>query len=123
MLSHLSLGIRELARSRDFYDAVLAALGFERVWTGERGLGYGADGREPLNLFVVAPDADPSSGAAFHLAFRAPDRASVDAFHLAALANGGTDAGAPGPRPQYSATYYAAFVLDPDGHKLEAVHQ
>jgi catechol 2,3-dioxygenase-like lactoylglutathione lyase family enzyme len=62
-------------------------------------------------------------GPGFHLAFDAASRASVDRFHAAALAAGGTDEGGPGPRPHYGATYYAAFVRDPDGHKLEAVHQ
>jgi catechol 2,3-dioxygenase-like lactoylglutathione lyase family enzyme len=122
MLSHLSLGIHDLERSQAFYDAVLGALGYARVWTGARGLGYGSPGREQLNLFVQE-EARVTAGPGFHLAFAAPTPAAVDAFHAAALAHGGHDLGEPGLRPHYGPTYYAAFVLDPDGHKLEAVHQ
>lgn len=122
MLSHISLGVRDLAAAASFYDAALAALGYARLWTGENGLGYGAPGGgEKLNIFRH-DDASPP-GRGFHLAFSAPDRSAVDRFHAAALANGGQDDGAPGLRPRYGAQYYAAFVRDPEGHRLEAVHQ
>ncbi len=122
MLSHVSLGVRDLAAATIFYDAVLAALGYVRLWTGASGLGYGAPGGgEKLNIFAYA-DTSPA-GQGFHLAFAAPDRTAVDRFHAAALSNGGTDSGVPGLRPHYGATYYAAFVRDPEGHKLEAVYQ
>jgi len=122
MLGHISLGVADLARASAFYDAVLFPLGYVRVWTGRDGLGYGPPaGGEPLNIFAH-PDATPP-GPGFHLAFTSPDHAAVDAFHAAALAHGGTDAGAPGLRPSYSGTYYAAFVYDPEGWKLEAVFQ
>ena len=122
MLGHVSLGMRDLARAALFYDAALSALGYVRLWTGEDGLGYGsAGGGEKLKIFERAGASPPGEG--FHLAFEAPDRAGVDRFHTAALAHGGTDAGAPGPRPHYGAHYYAAFVVDPEGHRLEAVHQ
>ncbi len=122
MLGHVSLGVRDLTRAALFYDAVLTALGYVRLWTGEDGLGYGSDGGgEKLNIFERAGASPPGEG--FHLAFAAPDRAAVDRFHAAALAHGGTDAGAPGLRPHYGAHYYAAFVVDPEGHRLEAVHQ
>ena len=122
MLSHVSLGVRDLARAMAFYDASLAPLGYVRLWTGVDGLGYcEPGGGEKLNVFA-REDAAPA-GAGFHLAFVAPDSASVDRFHAAALAHGGTDNGPPGPRPHYGASYYAAFVRDPDGHKLEAVYQ
>jgi catechol 2,3-dioxygenase-like lactoylglutathione lyase family enzyme len=122
MLGHLSLGVRDLARTTLFYDAIFAPLGYVRVWTSDRGIGFGeGHGDERLTLFLK-PDA-VASGPGFHLAFDAPTRAAVDAFHRAALGAGGSDAGAPGLRPRYSETYYAAFVIDPDGHKLEAVHQ
>lgn len=122
MLGHVSLGVRDLTRAALFYDAVLTALGYVRLWTGEHGLGYGsAGGGEKLNIFERAGAASPGEG--FHLAFEASDRAAVDRFHAAALAHGGTDAGAPGLRPHYGAHYYAAFVVDPEGHRLEAVHQ
>lgn len=122
MLSHVSLGTRDLARAATFYDATLAALGYVRLWTGDDGLGYGnAGGSEKLNIFERAGALPPGEG--FHLAFEARDRVAVDRFHAAALAHGGKDAGAPGLRPHYGAQYYAAFVTDPDGHRLEAVHQ
>ncbi len=122
MLGHLSLGVADLDRATAFYDPALAALGYVRVWTGDTGVGYAPPGEnDKLNLFARAGTCAP--GVGFHLAFNAPNRAAVDAFHAAALANGGVDAGSPGLRPHYGARYYAAFVLDPDGHKLEAVHQ
>jgi catechol 2,3-dioxygenase-like lactoylglutathione lyase family enzyme len=123
MLGHVSFGVSDLSRSTAFYDAVLAALGYERVWTGERGVGYAEAGEgDKLNLFQQSGPAS-APGPGFHLAFNAPSRAAVDAFHAAALQAGGRDTGAPGPRPHYGTHYYAAFVLDPDGYKLEAVHQ
>lgn len=122
MLSHVSLGVQNLERAAEFYDAVLGALGYVRLWTREQGLGYGPPGGgEKLNLFLH-PDARPP-GPGFHLAFAALGPADVDRFHAAALATGGIDLGSPGPRPDYGASYYAAFVGDPDGHKLEAVYQ
>ncbi len=123
VLGHLSFGVVDLARAGRFYDAVLAPLGYERVWADENGIGFGEPGAgDKLALFAHPTDARPP-GPGFHLAFNAPSREAVDAFHVAALAAGGKDAGAPGLRPHYSQTYYAAFVIDPDGHKLEAVHQ
>lgn len=124
MLSHASLGVRDLARSTAFYDAALGALGYERVWTDEAAAGYGPPGRnDQLALFVEADPERLCAGSGFHLALRAPGRAEVDRFHAAALAAGGRCDGPPGPRPRYSPTYYAAFVFDPDGHRLEAVYQ
>jgi catechol 2,3-dioxygenase-like lactoylglutathione lyase family enzyme len=123
VLSHLSFGVADLANAAAFYDGALGALGYVRVWSNEDGVGYGATGgNDKLALFPQAGRASPP-GAGFHLAFEAPSRAAVDAFHAAALRLGGRDEGAPGARQHYSPTYYAAFVTDPDGHKLEAVHQ
>jgi catechol 2,3-dioxygenase-like lactoylglutathione lyase family enzyme len=123
VLSHLSFGVADLAKAAAFYDGVLAALGYTRVWSNEDGVGYGvAGGNDRLALFPQTGRLSPP-GAGFHLAFEAPSRAAVEAFHAAALRLDGRDEGAPGARPQYSPTYYAAFVTDPDGHKLEAVHQ
>ena len=121
MLSHLSLGVSDLERSRAFYDAVLAPLGAVRVWDHGRGSGYGPpDGNDKLAIFERGDGTTQlSAGPGFHLAFFAPDQAAVAAFHAAAIAHRGADEGAPGPRPQYGPTYYAAFVRDPDGHKLE----
>src|SRR5436305_1119501 len=107
---HLSIGVRDLAAARRFYDAALGALGLRCVSAGETELGYG---REQGAFWVMAVrrpvPADPESG--LHLCFAAPDRAAVAAFHAAALAAGGRDNGAPGPRPQYGEGYFAAFVL------------
>jgi catechol 2,3-dioxygenase-like lactoylglutathione lyase family enzyme len=122
MLDHVSLGVSDLERSRRFYDAALRPLGLVRIVNFEgRGSDYGA---APGSLGVeftitTEKEAAPSPGA--HVCFRAADREAVQAFHRAALAHGGRDDGAPGPRPQYHASYYAAFALDPDGHRIEAV--
>jgi catechol 2,3-dioxygenase-like lactoylglutathione lyase family enzyme len=123
VLSHLSFGVADLAKAAAFYDGALAPLGYVRVWSNADGVGYGvAGGNDKLALFPQEGRPTPP-GAGFHLAFEAPSRAAVDAFHAAALRLGGRDEGAPGTRPHYSPTYYAAFVLDPDGYKLEAMHQ
>ncbi|MCA9492819.1 MAG: VOC family protein [Myxococcales bacterium] len=124
MLSHLSLGVRDLAAAGRFYDAVLAPLGVVRVWDTPRGIGYGFPGQGDKLALFPHPTSEPlAAGPGFHLAFAAPTPAAVDAFHAAAIAGGGSDEGLPGLRPHYGATYYAAFVRDPDGHKLECVHQ
>ncbi len=125
MLSHVSLGVSDLARSVSFYDAVLGAIGSVRVWSYPTAAGYGPPGGDDrLALFERPSDDAPlAAGAGFHLAFTAPDAAAVDAFWRAATSLGGTDEGAPGPRHQYGPTYYAAFVRDPDGHKLEVKRQ
>ena len=123
MLGHISFGVRDLERSRRFYDAAMGALGYVRLYTSDRILGYGAPGTADARLDIMLhPEPGPPPGPGFHLAFAAPSRAAVDAFHAAALAAGGVDQGGPGPRPHYGPAYYAAFVLDPDGYKLEAKH-
>lgn len=120
MLSHLSLGVQHLERATAFYEAALAPLGVVCVWRNARGSGFGLPGGEDKLALFGRPGAARAPGAGFHVCFAAPTRAAVDAFHAAALKAGGTDAGAPGVRPHYGADYYAAFVLDLDGHKLEA---
>jgi catechol 2,3-dioxygenase-like lactoylglutathione lyase family enzyme len=118
-LDHLTLDVRDLAASRRFYAAALAPWAArEEEVEGSRGTGiaFGPAGAED---FIIQAAGRPTTP--LHVAFLAPDRETVDAFHAAALAAGGTDNGAPGPRPQYHAGYYAAFVLDPDGHNVEAV--
>ncbi len=122
MLDHVSLGVSDLGRSRRFYDAALRPLGLVRIVDFE---GCGSDyGAAPGSLGVeftitVEAGAQPSRGA--HICFRARDREAVEEFHRAALAAGGRDDGAPGLRPKYHASYFGAFVLDPDGHRIEAV--
>ena len=117
LIDHVQLVVRDLAASRRFYSSILGVLGVPISGTGD---GYfWAD-----ELVVSARDSEAADGALTgrtHLAFQARDRALVHAFHGAALAHGGKDNGAPGLRP-YHPSYYAAFVLDPDGNNIEAVH-
>ena len=119
MFDHISFGVRDIARARRFYDAALAPLGVRCHSAAEDSLGYGADGpRFWLSATDHPVPADMRSG--LHVCFSAPDRGAVDAFHAAALATGGSDNGKPGLRPAYADTYYAAFVIDPDGYRIEA---
>lgn len=119
MLDHISIGVRDLKQARAFYDAVLAPLGYSALASGDGYLGYGREGVQLWLTPTTSPvPADPKSG--LHICFRAPDRGAVDAFHAAALAGGGTDNGAPGLRPDYGDSYYAAFAVDPDGYRIEA---
>jgi catechol 2,3-dioxygenase-like lactoylglutathione lyase family enzyme len=127
VLHHVSLGVADIERATCFYDAALAPLGVVRVWSdlrpGEAGqaVGYGrAGGGDALALKQVDGVQDRTRPG-FHLAFGAACRADVDAFHAAALRAGATDNGPPGLRAHYGPGYYAAFVVDPDGHRLEAV--
>ncbi|RFP11770.1 VOC family protein [Duganella sp. BJB488] len=120
MLHHISFGVRDLALTGAFYDAALGALGFRRVFEDDEAIGYGLEDDKDLLCLKLRPDATPP-GAGFHMAFAAPTRAAVDAFHAAALRVGGSDNGAPGLRPDYGDHYYAAFLVDPDGHRIEAV--
>jgi catechol 2,3-dioxygenase-like lactoylglutathione lyase family enzyme len=123
MLDHVSLGVTSLEFSRQFYDAALRPLGIVRTvdFGNGRGSDYGAMAGQLGVEFTIThePGVAPSRG--LHLCFRAADRAAVQAFHAAALAAGGRDDGAPGLRPIYHPDYFAAFVLDPDGHRIEAV--
>jgi len=122
MLDHVSLGVTDLQRSRRFYDAALRPLGLVRtVDFQERGSDYGAIAGQFGVEFTITAESKVSPLSGMHLCFRAPSRASVREFHCAALTAGGQDDGGPGLRPQYHPDYYAAFVLDPDGHRLEAV--
>jgi catechol 2,3-dioxygenase-like lactoylglutathione lyase family enzyme len=119
MLDHISIGVRDIARTKAFYDAALGALGYACLSVGADSLGYGKDA---VQFWISQTDspvsADPKSG--LHVCFQAPTRTSVDAFHAAALDKGGGDNGKPGLRGDYSPTYYAAFAMDPDGYRIEA---
>jgi catechol 2,3-dioxygenase-like lactoylglutathione lyase family enzyme len=125
MFSYVSIGTRNLERSIAFYDAVLAPLGHARIEDYDpdaRSAAWGLDDPGP-HLWVTLPfdgqPAEPGNGSM--VSFLADSRAIVDAFHAAALAQGGSDEGAPGLRPQYGPHFYAAYVRDPDGNKLNAV--
>jgi catechol 2,3-dioxygenase-like lactoylglutathione lyase family enzyme len=122
MLHHASLAVADLQQSSALYDSALGALGYRRVCEAPGFAGYGLeDGCDQFALMEAATAA--SSGAGSHLAFVAPSREAVDAFHRAALQHGATDNGAPALRPHYGPDYYAAFIIDLDGHRIEAVHK
>lgn len=127
MLHHISLGVADIDRAVAFYDAVLEPLGYVRVWDDlrpgedDQAAGYGPSGGGDKLALKSRRGAAHPPGSGFHIAFAAPDRSAVGAFHSAALAHGGTDNGGPGLRPDYGQHYYAAFVIDPDGHRIEAV--
>lgn len=120
MLHHISLGVRDLERAGAFYDAALGAMGYRRVFEDDTAIGYGLIDDQDLLCLKLRDDAH-APGAGFHLAFAASTRAQVDAFYTAALRSGGTGNGEAGLRSDYGDHYYAAFVIDPDGHRVEAV--
>jgi catechol 2,3-dioxygenase-like lactoylglutathione lyase family enzyme len=119
MLNHVSIGVSDIARTKRFYDAALQPLGYRCLSDGAGSLGYGDDA---VAFWIGAAErpvpADAASG--LHFCFTAPTRQSVNAFHAAALGNGGHDNGRPGLREDYGPNYYAAFVVDPDGYRIEA---
>lgn len=122
MLDHITFGVSDFARSVAFYDRAFAPLGISRLFNvplehtdGVKVTGYG-----DLRPFFWIAEQDATHGK-LHIALSAADRDAVDAFHHEAVAAGGRDNGAPGPRPHYHPGYYGAFVLDPDGHNIEAV--
>jgi catechol 2,3-dioxygenase-like lactoylglutathione lyase family enzyme len=119
MLDHVSIGVRDLAAARRFYDAVLAPLGYRCVLDFDTALGYGAERAE---FWLGATDRPvlPDDRSGLHISFSAPTRAAVDAFYALALRAGGRDNGKPGPRPDYGPRYYAGFVYDLDGYRIEA---
>lgn len=120
MLHHISFAVADLQRAAAFYDAVLAELGYRRVFADDTAVGYGVeDGKDKFCIKLRPGSTAP--GAGFHLAFAAPSRTAVDRFHAAGLTAGGADNGAPALRPHYGAHYYAAFLIDPHGHRVEAV--
>ena len=116
MIDHVGLRTTRYEKMLAFYEATLAPLGYIKMMQFEGAAGLGKDGVPDLWI-----GTDDKGGSNIHLALPAADRATVDAFYAAAMANGGKDNGPPGIRPEYSETYYAAFVIDPDGNNLEVV--
>ena len=119
MIDHFSIGVSDISRTGKFYDAALEPLGYSRLSDGEDSLGYGKD-QVQLWTNVAKKPIKPELESGLHFCFAAPSRKSVDAFYKAALAAGGRDNGKPGLRDDYGANYYAAFVIDPDGYRIEA---
>ncbi len=119
MINHVSIGVRDVARAKTFYDAALGALGYRCLSAGETSLGYGD---KAVALWIGQAKspvkADPDSG--LHICFTAASRKAVDAFHKAAVKAGGKNNGNPGLRADYGPGYYAAFVVDPEGYRIEA---
>jgi catechol 2,3-dioxygenase-like lactoylglutathione lyase family enzyme len=119
VIDHLSIGVADIERSRAFYVAALAPLGFSQLGSWSEDSPDIAFGPAGIDDFAISTAYEPGPGS--HIAFAAETRAQVNAFHAAALAAGGRDNGAPGPRSEYSPGYYGAFVIDPDGNNVEAV--
>ena len=120
MIAHVSVGVADLERSARFYEATLAPLGLSRLVTRPATIGFGKSYPEFwINLRRGMARVEPGSGT--HICLRAKTTAEVDAFHAAALNAGGASDGVPGLRPHDRVRYYAAFVTDPDGHRIEAV--
>ena len=129
MFDHLSIGVVDLAQSLAFYDAALKPLGISQMFAmSDRGIAAYV-GSDQVSFWLYSKDTDQQSLGAlpspprFHLAFRAADHAAVEAFYKNALEKGGTDEGPPGIRAQYHPSYYAAYVRDPNGYKIEVVCQ
>ena len=128
MLHHLSFAVADFPRSAAFYDAALAPLGYVRTFTQERGTGrkesaagYGLPGAEDEFAIRLRTEGVVIPNEGFHVAFRAPSQEAAVAFYQAALAHGGQDNGGVGFHPEHGPGYYAAFVFDPDGYRIEAV--
>jgi catechol 2,3-dioxygenase-like lactoylglutathione lyase family enzyme len=119
MFDHISIGVRDIAKAKRFYDSALQPLGYECLSHGEGSLGYGR-GVVAFWINVAENPVTPDVKSGLHFCFSAPNRKSVDSFHAAALKAGGRENGAPGIRAEYDTNYYAAFVVDPDGYRIEA---
>ena len=124
LLDHVSIAVRDLDAARGFYDAIFAALRVPKVYERSDAIGYGARNRpgdDAHSYISIYHSPSATADRRRHWCFRAPSAADVDAFHAAGLAAGGSDAGAPGLRTEYHPGYYAAFLEDPEGNRVEAV--
>lgn len=119
MIDHVSIGVRDVAKAKRFYDAALKPLGYECLSEADGSLGYGR-GTVTFWISTTERPVPPDMKSGLHFCFTAPTPRGVDAFHAAALGAGGRDNGAPGLRADYGPGYYAAFVIDPDGYRIEA---
>jgi catechol 2,3-dioxygenase-like lactoylglutathione lyase family enzyme len=117
MIDHVGFEVSDLAQSASFYDAIFYALGARRMLESEQAIAYGVNGPE---VWIVVRGREPGPGYG-HVALHASGKAAVDAAYRAGLANGGADDGPPGQRPQYGRRYYAAYMRDPDGLRVEVV--
>jgi catechol 2,3-dioxygenase-like lactoylglutathione lyase family enzyme len=117
MIDHIGFEVSDLPRSARFYDAIFFALGARRMFESEHAVAYGINGPE---FWIVVRGRAPAPGYG-HVALHASGKAAVDAAHRAGLANGGADDGAPGQRPRYGRRYYAGYLRDPDGLRVEVV--
>lgn len=121
MFSHVTLGTNDWARAKPFWASVMGALGHPVLFEHSGGIAYG-EATGPKTFIGPTFDGNPATnGNGTHVAFITKSRATVDAFHAAAMAHGGSDEGAPGLRPHYHPNYYGAYVRDPDGNKIQAV--
>ena len=119
MIGHIGIRVKDFDASFAFYEKTLAPLGYKPMF-GEKGMYYGFGVDQP-DFWISAASAEKPVSVGIHIAFSVATKELADAFHAAALAAGGTDNGAPGPRPEYGPTYYGAFITDPDGNNIEAV--
>ena len=120
-ISHVSVGVNDLARAKAFYDPLMRILGLRIRQADGESVDYGTDDALSYSLETPVDGRPATAGNGVHIAFDAGDQDTVNRFYQEALRLGGRDAGAPGLRPEYGPTYYGAFVLDPDGNKIEAV--
>lgn len=120
MIDHVSIGVSDISKTKEFYDATLKPLGYTCLSESEGSLGFGKDDRIQLWINVAKKPVKADMDSGLHFYFSAPTRKSVDTFYKAALAAGGSDNGKPGLREDYGPSYYAAYVVDPSGYRIEA---
>jgi len=121
MINHISIGVKDISTARRFYDAALKPLGYRCLSESTGSLGYG-DKAAVFWIYAAKRPVAADDQSGLHFCLDAPSRKSVDAFHAAAISSGGSDNGSPGLRADYGDGYYAAFVADPDGYRIEAYH-
>ena len=120
MIDHISIGVSDIDAAGEFYDTVLSPLGYDQYVDTQEMIGYTSEAGESAFFVRLENNTQPPSSGS-HIAFVAPDRASVNEFYHTAVDAGATDDGGPGLRPEYSDHYYAAYVIDPHSYRIEAV--